>query len=279
MTTSYLFKLKDPEHHIYLFGNKHSDLYHLMQNQIRGGLSMVYNRYQEQNKTKVRPEGKTTQVCEGWDVSSLYLSNLAMQSMPTGRFVRRHCENSFKLEKGWHGCSEKSIKYIRCLERKLVVKFQHMFNGIDKCLRIKKIYVDRYENLGSTELVAQFSGCYFHSHMRKSPPVDKHQNMEKNLKNKLETYKTLQYFQNIGYIIYHLWECKFDSLRRDNKEINDCCKNLNFVIDDRYYLSKNQNLKEIADGSMFGFAKVDLHTPEKVNKFQPIAKHAQVPIL
>ena len=71
MTTSYLFKLKDPEHHIYLFGNKHSDLYPLMRNQIRGGLSMVYNRYQEQNKTKVRPEGKTAQICEGWDVSSM----------------------------------------------------------------------------------------------------------------------------------------------------------------------------------------------------------------
>ena len=98
MATRYLFQLKDPEHHIYLFGNKHSDLYHLMRSQIRGGLSMVYNRYQEQGKTRVRPEGETTQICEGWDVSSMYLSNLTMQAMPTGRFVRRRCENGFKVE-------------------------------------------------------------------------------------------------------------------------------------------------------------------------------------
>ena len=51
-----LFQLKDKDAPIFSYGEKNKDLYHIIKNQIRGGLSLVFCRYQHADITKIKPE-------------------------------------------------------------------------------------------------------------------------------------------------------------------------------------------------------------------------------
>ena len=113
LAIQYLFSQKDKNCCIMMYGEKNQDLYHLVKQNIRGGLSMVFSRYQEKGITKIKPEyfhkeAKTTASVFGYDVSALYLS-LLMKPQPTGVFVRRKKEKQFKAER-FCSNSSKAIK-------------------------------------------------------------------------------------------------------------------------------------------------------------------------
>jgi hypothetical protein len=74
LAIQYLFQVKDKDSPIFLFGERHKDLYHLVRDNIRGGLSMVFTRYQHIDNTKIKPEifgvaAKTTKGTLGVDFS------------------------------------------------------------------------------------------------------------------------------------------------------------------------------------------------------------------
>ena len=56
LAIQYLFQLKDPEAPIFLFEDRFKDIHQLIKSNIRGGLSMVFSRYQESGVTKIKPE-------------------------------------------------------------------------------------------------------------------------------------------------------------------------------------------------------------------------------
>ena len=67
-----------------LFEEKDKHLYYLLKNNIRGGPSIIFNRFQEVNKTLIRGL-KLCKNITGYDANTLYLWAI-MQEMPVGQY-------------------------------------------------------------------------------------------------------------------------------------------------------------------------------------------------
>ena len=88
-----------------LFDEKNKDLYYLFKKNMVGGPSIIFHRYQEAGKTKIREkemeeQGKEPNMCQtivGYDANALYLWAI-MQDMPTGSLTRQREETGFKKE-------------------------------------------------------------------------------------------------------------------------------------------------------------------------------------
>lgn len=95
LTLRYLFKdiRKD---FFCLFPESHKDLYFLFKNNIVGGPSIIFHRYQEKGRSRIRNGKKSEQVL-GFDANALYLWAI-MQDMPTGVVLRRREETGFRRE-------------------------------------------------------------------------------------------------------------------------------------------------------------------------------------
>ena len=278
-----MMTLKNSMASIFLFGDRQKDLYHTVRANIRGGQSIVWNRYQEKDVTKIKSEyfgeaAKTTAVCLGVDISGMYLSNL-MRDMPTGSYIRRRKCNEFKIEKrSIHG--QLAVEWISYMERELGIKCQHMYNNIEQRCGGRQLPVDGYAKIGNDEYVLQFLGCYFHSHMCVYSPKGKHALYEDNLKNQLKTYRNLNYLKDLGYIVHHIWECEFVKMKKENHELNVSCQNQSIVIDKRWKLTEKQIIDEVKSGQLFGMVECDINTPDHLktifSEYQPITKHSQV---
>ena len=278
-----LFQLKDPQAAILLFGEKNKDLYHLIRSGIRGGLSMVFNRYQHAEETKIKQEyfceqAELTKSCHGFDVSGMYLSNL-MQLQPTGSFVRRRKENNFVLEKTYtHG--EKATEWLMHMEVVLDVKIQHMFNGGEIRVGGRNLPVDGYAEKSNEKIVLQYSGCYWHSHLCTDCSSGRYGDVLKDTENQLKTYEILNYFIQIGYKVYHTWACEFEKKKKEDKELEKFCNELKIVVDNRYKLSEKEIVEDVLSGKIFGMVECDIYTPDDLKpafaEFQPIIKHAYI---
>jgi len=276
-----LFDLKQKNAQLFLYGEKDKDLYNLVKQNIRGGMSIIFHRYQHSETTKIKSkyygeDAKTTKVCLGVDISGMYLSNL-MRDMPTGIYVRRRRENEFKLEKRYtHG--QLATEWIKCKEKEMQVEFQHMFNGVEKRVGGKNIPVDGYADTPNGPVVLQFSGCYFHSHMCDYSPNGRFTDRVKDLENQLRTYKNLKYLEDIGYTVHHSWECEFLELKSRNPLLKKFCEELNYMVDKRYKLTEDQILAEVKSEKLFGMVECDIETTDELKnafaEFQPIPKHA-----
>ena len=77
-----------------LFSQENKDIYYLLKNSIVGGPSIVFNRYHEKNKTKLRDRkhGKVCKKVIGFDANALYLWALGLL-MPTGDPTQKIYEN------------------------------------------------------------------------------------------------------------------------------------------------------------------------------------------
>ena len=282
LAIQYLFAQKDQKTSIMMFGEKNQDLYHLIKQNIRGGLSMVFSRYQECGVTKIKPEyfqskAKTTASVFGYDVSALYLS-LLMKPQPTGTFVRRRKANNFRAEK-FCSNSSKAIEWIEWESHVQGAYFMHAMNGNEKTLGGLQLPVDGYCKFSDgKEKVLQFFGCYFHSHCCKAVPHGRYKDHLKDLENQKKTYANLSYLQGLGYNVQYIWECEFDRLKNENEELKTFCSGLNIDVDTRNILSEDQIIEEVKSGNFFGMVECDIYTPQHLKpafeEFQPIPKHA-----
>ncbi|KAJ8048029.1 hypothetical protein HOLleu_00186 [Holothuria leucospilota] len=97
LTMKYLFQAAEDEP-CALFDEKNKDLYYTFRANLVGGPSIIFHRYQEKGKTKIRNTDNVCQKIVGFDANALYLWAI-MQDMPTGPYLRRREETGFKLEK------------------------------------------------------------------------------------------------------------------------------------------------------------------------------------
>ena len=78
LTLKYLFSFLGNQTDFSLFDQGNSDLYHLIKDNNTGGPSIIFYRYHEADKTKIRQaeEGEAAKPCEkivGYDANALYL--------------------------------------------------------------------------------------------------------------------------------------------------------------------------------------------------------------
>ena len=87
LTMKYLFGGLEEGVTFSLFEEKDKDLYYDMKNNIVGGPSIIFNRYQEVGKTTIREGGKPTKSVLGLDANALYLWGI-QQEMPSQDYER-----------------------------------------------------------------------------------------------------------------------------------------------------------------------------------------------
>lgn len=118
---TYLFTTLESGIFVSLFDEKNKDVYYLFEKNMVDGPCIIFHRYHEAEKTKIREkemefQGKEPKICQkivGYDANILYLWPI-MQKMPTGSFTRQRKEtglkkeNSSKMQRsGWNGRLQK----------------------------------------------------------------------------------------------------------------------------------------------------------------------------
>ena len=162
LTLKYLFSFLDEQTYFSLVDQANSDLYHLIKDNNTGGPSIIFHRYHEAGKTKIREaeKGPAAKLCEkivGYDANALYLWAL-MQNMPTGSYTRRMAENKFKPK----GSIQMAIEWLEWVAHKEQIHIRHQLNNTEKHIGDRKLPVDGFNP--QTQTVYQFHGCYWHGH-------------------------------------------------------------------------------------------------------------------
>ena len=81
---AYKMLMNCPNANFSLFEEQDKNLYYMLKNNIRGGPSIIFNRYQEVDKTLIRGN-KLCKNIIGFDANALYLWAI-MQDMPVGKY-------------------------------------------------------------------------------------------------------------------------------------------------------------------------------------------------
>jgi hypothetical protein len=89
-----VFRTSTQSAHFAIPDKSNKEIYEVLKKNLVGGPSIVFNRHQENGKTRIRG-GKMCKNVTGYDAAALYLYALA-QMMPCGPFTVRREETSFK---------------------------------------------------------------------------------------------------------------------------------------------------------------------------------------
>ena len=252
-----------------LFNEINSDLYYTFRQNIVGGPSIIFSRYHEKGQTNIKKiDGNKCESIMGYDCNGLY-SYAIRQDMPTGVYVRRRFENSFRPE-----VSEKYIDSYVWMDYVMQtstnnIKILHKLNN-SKEIRFGNYLVDGY--CIETQTVYEFNGCYFHGCSHDCFIVKKIKNdawkkrlMEVQSKDNIKR----KYLESEGLKYISIQECEFI------KNIKSKSLHLYQTYLPKYYishkgkLSLEQAMADIKSGFLFGAVEVDISIEEGYNnKFQ-----------
>ena len=152
----HLFNDLSPDTNLVTFNQTHSDLHHLVKDNIVGGPAVTFHRYHEKDLTKIRGGGETCRSIVGYDVNALYLWAL-IQDMPTGWYVCRRAENGFHPQQS-QPYGQMAVQWLTWESNRTGCAIRHQANGREK--RIGKHPVDGW--CAQTHTAYQFHGYYFH---------------------------------------------------------------------------------------------------------------------
>ena len=130
-----------------------------------GSPSIIFHRYHEAGKTKIREreitdQGKEPKMCQkivGYDANALYLWAI-MQNMPAGSFTRRREETNFKKESSTNVATE----WLEWKAHEGGIFIGHQMNNTEKRIGERRLPVDGFH--GPSQTVFQFHGCWWHGH-------------------------------------------------------------------------------------------------------------------
>lgn len=192
----------------------------------------------------------------------MYLSNL-MRDMPTGEYIRRRCPN-FTMERGrtFGTTAEEWLNWTAHAEK---LNIKHAGNSArEKRVSCRRLPVDGYV-AGEKPIIFSFLGCYFHSHRCAQTP-QRYADEIQDLENRFQTETTLVYLKALEYDVRYIWECEWQSMKKDSQEIRSYLKTLPGLPDNRRTISESTILKEVRSGKLFGMIQVDCHVPKDKQK-------------
>ncbi|RUS83075.1 hypothetical protein EGW08_009161 [Elysia chlorotica] len=285
LTLRYLFKTMPQSHFFSLIREKDKDLHEELRKQIVGGPSIIFHRYHEKGKSKLRGEsGKPVESLVGYDANSLYLWAIS-QEMPTEHPVRRRESNDFKPE-FVDKYGQMSREWLEWVGHEKNVTIRHKFNNKEKSLGDRRIRVDGWDAQNKT--VYQFHGCFFHGHeCYKTEGYG-----DVNLVNG-KTFQELRdatneithYLRNdVGVQIVEMYECEWEQMKEEQEEINT-------FVQSRFpqplspfptssSISLTSILRAVFDGHLFGLVQCDITVPESLRSYfsemPPIFKNIEV---
>ena len=239
-----------------LFNYENDHLYYTFKQNIVGGPSIIFSRYQEKGVTDIK--GIFNNKCQsvvGYDCNGLY-SYAIRQEMPTGLYVIRPQENNFRPE-----VSEKYIDsyvWLDYISKTENVKILHKLNN-GKEIRFGNYLVDGY--CVSTKTVYEYNGCYYHN-CPFNCFIVKRIKSKKWLKKIQETQikddikKKFLLGQGLKYV--SIQECEYNekvkpkSLSLYNNYLPSYYQN------NKSTLSQNKIIDDISKGLLFGAVEVDI---------------------
>lgn len=162
VTMTYLFMTLEPGIYFSLFDENNKDLHKLFKTNMVGGPSIIFHRYHEKGKTRIRERemlnmGREPNLCHkvvGFDANALYLWAI-MEDMPTGHFTRRREENHFKRETS----IKMATQWLEWEARKRNITIRHNMNSTEKRIGDRRLPVDGFH--GPSKTVFQFQGKIF----------------------------------------------------------------------------------------------------------------------
>ena len=160
-SVAYGFEMLTEPSAFHTFHNYAKHAHTLIRNNLRGGLSIVFNRRVIADKTKIPYIGqKTVRKILGLDCNALYLYSIA-QKMPSGppRTYKRHASGQLRMEK-IPGLSGVSLEWLTYLSKTQYPDIQHGYNLGEKELGPQRVRVDGWDEASQTAF--QFHGCHFH---------------------------------------------------------------------------------------------------------------------
>ena len=249
-----------------------------------GGPSIIFHRYHEVGKTKIRElemksQRKKPKVCQkvvGYDANALYLWAI-MQDMPTGSFTRRRKENDFRAE---HNV-KMATKWLEWESRSRKINIRHEMNDTEKRIGERRLPVDGFH--GPSQTVFQFHGCYWHGHQcylnegremnetRKKPMVELRK----------ETENNSVYIKDQGYNLVEIYECQWLELTRTSLEVIHFLQSkFRRPLGNYVTLDEKTILSAIRKGLLFGVVECDICVPEtlkqKFSEMPPIFKNTEI---
>ena len=254
-----------------------ADLYHTMRDNVTGGLSVIYHRYAEVDKTFVR--GDKTQPCKlirGEDSNSLYPS-VYLHEFPTENYIRRHAPH-FTVS-GSTLRHEQMFHWLNFVSLKSGYHIQHKRNTGSE-VRIGKYFVDGF--CAETMQVHEFLGCFFHeNNCTKCQKADTQVRRDR----KKRTLERNAYIEQQGYTIISITDHEFEQWRQSDPELN------RFVHSRTPPLFRDNHpfkrfteaaiLDAVRHDKLYGFVEVDIHVPdhlyEKFREMSPLFCTVSVP--
>ena len=281
LTLKYLFLFLDKQTYFSLFDKANSDLYHLIRDNNTGGPSIIFHRYHEAGKTKIRKteKGQAAKLCQkivGYDANALYLWAV-MQNMPTGSYTRRLAENEFKPK----GSIKMAIEWLEWVAHKERIHIRHQLNNVEKRVGDRKLPVDGFNP--ETQTVYQFHGCYWHGHdCALNRGKEFNEKRKKPMAELLEeTRANTEYIRSKGYRVVELYECEWRQLKRTNRKLQRfIATEVRRTLDKVEVMSTERILSEVRNERLFGCVEVDIcvpdHLKEKFSEMCPIFKNTNI---
>ena len=139
--------IQDPDAFFHRFHKTDADLDDLIHDQVVGGPALIFHRYHEAGKTKIRENeygrdaAKDVEAVLGYDANALYLWSL-MQKMPCGMYIRRRGPE-FK-PKYPSSSSLMSREFLEWTAKEENVRIRHQFNGGEFRVGSRRLPVDGF---------------------------------------------------------------------------------------------------------------------------------------
>jgi hypothetical protein len=244
-----------------LIDKKNEDLYHLINDNIVGGPSIVFNRFHKKGETFIRSNDNfpCRKIC-GWDANALYLWALG-QKMPAGDFIRRKLEDGFypiKREK-----YESMFHWMDWLNYTEGLNIMHYRNsGFEK--RVGAFLIDGFDS--HTNTLFQFHGCYYHGHgccllsHKKKTDKERRQLLSRQKRTKLTT----SYLKSEGYTVVEIYECEFKEMKYGDRELREFIaeKYSSFTKKRPRKVKEEEIIQGVLSEELYGMLEVDIYVPD-----------------
>ena len=256
LTQKYLFQNLDKNDYFVGFGKEHKHLYKLLRENIIGGPSIIFHRWQEAGITYIKGKNLCMRVI-GLDANSLYLWCLA-QLMPTGYYTLREKKKNFAKQTRY---SSEAIQWLEHMIRTTKQKIRHATNNPHGEVRIENYSVDGYAE--ETKTIYEYYGCYHHGHSCTAKADSKKWKQTMNREEEL---------RSLGYKIISITSCKWKTM--------DESKIWYDTVQDKSTCTMIDILNAVRNNEIYGFVQCSIHVPEemikKFSEFPPIFKNTEI---
>ena len=276
LTERYLFsKLDDKVDYFVGFAEEHKYLAKLIRENIVGGPSIIFHRYQERNKTLIKGKNICKKVI-GFDANSLYPYCMTKE-MPTGYYTLQEEENGYRKDTRY---SHESIQWLEHVIRTTGAKIRHGCNSSGEH-RIGNFEVDGYDE--TTRTVYEYHGCYWHKHFC---------NTWYDAKVWSKTLEREETIRNLGYNLVSITSCEwfkmpesktwYPPITPDLALHNSLSSSSSSTLAPEHEITKENILNDVETDRAFGIIQVDIHVPDELkprfSEFPPIFKNTEITI-